>query len=269
MPPPSPSTIMPTSSIPSQSKSHPSRTSLSLSLSLDSNSSSTPKPDSSSPNEPSYLDDPPPDPSQSAHVAPSTIRNTVSQTTAKTSATPASQASRPSIDDGGSGSEIEMGPVTGHRRRHSSLMSSAGQSSNTRSHSRGQSLRIPQSPLRDEPKITEEGEEDEGSNLGKDDSGSEFLSDEDLHDDEETGLTNKDRRRRQKKRENNTRLDQRIAKEKNLSPDEQKEADQDVMKSLAVNGTLILLWYFFSLSISLVRYPPLSNCFPLPSLKLT
>ncbi len=86
----------------------------------------------------------------------------------------------------------------------------------------------------------------------RDDWSQESFSDEDLHDDEELGLTAQDRARKQKQRRKLTRLDQRIAREKNLSVDEQKEADKSVMRRLMINGGLILLWYIFSLSISLV-----------------
>jgi solute carrier family 35 protein C2 len=78
--------------------------------------------------------------------------------------------------------------------------------------------------------------------------------DEDLHDDEETGLTSRDRRRKRQKRRRNTLLDQRIVREK-ITLAEKKEADQDVVKKLLINGSLILLWYLFSLCISLVRHP--------------
>ena len=88
---------------------------------------------------------------------------------------------------------------------------------------------------------------------GRDERGRDSLSDdEDLHDDEEMGLTDPDRRRRQKKRRRNTLLDQRIVREKNLSVEERKEADKSVMRRLLINALLIFLWYFFSLSISLV-----------------
>jgi hypothetical protein len=80
----------------------------------------------------------------------------------------------------------------------------------------------------------------------------EELTDEDLHDDEETGLTGKDRRRKRRKRRHNQLLDQRIARD-DISPEEKKEADLNVVKRLLINGALIGLWYFFSLLISLVR----------------
>lgn len=83
--------------------------------------------------------------------------------------------------------------------------------------------------------------------------GADAFSDEDLHDDEEAGLSPKDRTRKQKKKRRMTRLDQRIAAEKSLSKEEQREADRSVVRKLAINASLILLWYIFSLSISLVR----------------
>lgn len=99
---------------------------------------------------------------------------------------------------------------------------------------------------------------DSGSN-SRDGSGRDsFSDDEDIQDDEEMGLTKKDKTRKQKKRRRNTLLDNRIAREKHLSDDERKEADRNVAKSLFVNGILILLWYFFSLSISLVSCSPVA-----------
>jgi hypothetical protein len=77
------------------------------------------------------------------------------------------------------------------------------------------------------------------------------LTDEDLHDDEEAGLTGRERRRKQRKRRRNQRLDQRVAGDV-ISPEEKREADRNVIKRLVVNVVLIGLWYFFSLLISLV-----------------
>ncbi|KFY93385.1 hypothetical protein V500_03729 [Pseudogymnoascus sp. VKM F-4518 (FW-2643)] len=70
-----------------------------------------------------------------------------------------------------------------------------------------------------------------------------------LQDDEETGLTGSSRR--QKRRRRNTLLDQRVAKESEITKEERKEADQNVIKDMAINGLFILLWYIFSLSISI------------------
>lgn len=104
----------------------------------------------------------------------------------------------------------------------------------------------------DEPKISEESQSTikDKNGVMRHPANVDF-SDEDLHDDEETGLTTKERRRKQRKKRRNTLLDQRIARD-NVTLDEQKEADQTVIRKLAVNGTLIGLWYLFSLGISLV-----------------
>ena len=65
--------------------------------------------------------------------------------------------------------------------------------------------------------------------------------DNNLQDDEETGLTGTSRR--QKRRRRNTLLDQRVAKESEITKEERKEADQTVIKDMAINGLFILLWY--------------------------
>lgn len=128
--------------------------------------------------------------------------------------------------------------------------SAQGQPSGRGAHTRGPSV---SGQFRtDEPKISEESQ-----STIKDKNGvlrfppNNDFSDEDLHDDEETGLTAKERRRKQRKKRRNTLLDQRIARE-NVTAEEKKEADQTVIRKLAVNGTLIGLWYLFSLGISLV-----------------
>ncbi|KAF3762334.1 hypothetical protein M406DRAFT_12734, partial [Cryphonectria parasitica EP155] len=149
---------------------------------------------------------------------------------------------------------IEMDPINpaGHRRRRSSLMSPSSSSTpqpGRNGHVRGPS--VSGQFVMDEPKISEESE---STVKGKDSyikpGPNPDFSDEDLHDDEETGLTAKDRKRKQRKRRRNTLLDQRIARDK-ITEEERKEADQTVVRKLAINGTLIGLWYLFSLSISL------------------
>lgn len=129
--------------------------------------------------------------------------------------------------------------------------SAQGQPSGRGSHTRGPS--VSGQFHTDEPKISEESQstiKDKNGIIRHPAHNNDF-SDEDLHDDEETGLTTKERRRKQKKRRRNTLLDQRIARD-NVTAEEKKEADQTVIRKLAVNGTLIGLWYLFSLGISLV-----------------
>lgn len=136
--------------------------------------------------------------------------------------------------------------VAGHRRRKSSLIGAPGSLGPARPRA---------GTLTDEPKILEEGDAASNSMLGKNElppRDSFSFSDEDLHDDEETGLTGQDKTRKQKKRRRNTLLNQRIIQEKDLSPDEQKEADKSVVRRVTINIALILLWYLLSLSISMV-----------------
>lgn len=150
--------------------------------------------------------------------------------------------------------DIEMDPIapTGHRRRRSTLTANpnAAQPSNSRT-SRPRATSIKNSPDL-EAKISEEGQSRDASR--SEEAEEDSLSEEDLHDDEETGLTKKDKRRKRAKRRRNTRLDQRIARDK-ITDEERKEADQNVFRKLAINAVLIGLWYIFSLSISLVSHP--------------
>lgn len=83
-----------------------------------------------------------------------------------------------------------------------------------------------------------------------------YMSSDDDHDDEETGLTTKQRRQRRRRRKQRRHLDARIAgvKSSRLDTITMGLADKDIIKKLLVNTSLILLWYFFSLSISIVSF---------------
>ncbi|OAR00660.1 hypothetical protein LLEC1_08011, partial [Akanthomyces lecanii] len=155
-------------------------------------------------------------------------------------------AAAPSDDSNG----FEMVPITGHRRRKSSLMNPEGHlPAPDRTFSRSPHHRRKSGSFSG---LSGHHELAAGPAHDRDDWSQESFSDEDLHDDEELGLTSQDRARKQKQRRKLTRLDQRIAREKTLSVDEQlKAADKSVMRRLMINGGLILLWYIFSLSISL------------------
>ncbi|KAI4666984.1 uncharacterized protein J4E79_001665 [Alternaria viburni] len=104
--------------------------------------------------------------------------------------------------------------------------------------------------------IAEEGEEESSSGADRSDDESSDTADDDdmsadgLEDDEETGLTKRDRRRRRRRKRRNTLLDQRIVPDDTYTKEEKKLADQNLLKSMLVNGVLICLWYLFSISIS-------------------
>lgn len=144
------------------------------------------------------------------------------------------------------GGEFEMEPIApsgAGARRQSSLEPATASGSRRRS----PSSRL-QGRSEDEREMVALSTEDDGSDI----------SDEDLHDDEEAGLTGGDRRRKQHKRHRNTQLDQRVVPDV-VTEDERKEADRTVVKDLLINGALIALWYTFSLSISLVSHAPVLN----------
>jgi solute carrier family 35, member C2 len=74
-------------------------------------------------------------------------------------------------------------------------------------------------------------------------------------DDAEAGLDQDERRKYHKRKRRRDGLDARIAGTAGISIDGAKEADKSVMRKLITNAILIGLWYFFSLSISIVSMP--------------
>jgi solute carrier family 35, member C2 len=171
-----------------------------------------------------------------------------------------------------------MEPITGHRRRKSSLMNPVGHNgAPTFTRPRAPSLLNPVTQgsssaagPAEQAKLSSEGSYNGSVSPSavspRDNNNSDYenFSDEDIRDDEETGLTSKEKKKREKKRRRNTRLDQRIAREKNLSADEKRELDKGIAKRIAINLVLVLMWYLLSLAISLVRglrfLPSPSNC---------
>jgi solute carrier family 35, member C2 len=118
--------------------------------------------------------------------------------------------------------------------------------------SRDKSSRSPpigQSRIPEDPKLERASDDDLSTS---EDVELDELSDDGLQDDEETGLTKKDKSKRKRRRRRNTLLDQRIAADVQITAEEKREADQNVVKRSLINGLLIGLWYLFSLSISLV-----------------
>lgn len=75
-------------------------------------------------------------------------------------------------------------------------------------------------------------------------------SDEELDDDEETGLTHQERRKRRRRKRKNTKLDERIVGDNDDGKAEVRLANATLMRIYFVNACLICLWYSFSISIS-------------------
>lgn len=81
-----------------------------------------------------------------------------------------------------------------------------------------------------------------------------LTSEDGLTDDEETGLTKKDRLKRKRRKRLNTHLDERVAASDKTTNSGWSLADKAVIKASFINALLIALWYLFSVSISVVRY---------------
>jgi solute carrier family 35 protein C2 len=149
------------------------------------------------------------------------------------------------------GSDLDMEPSSsGHRRRRSSLMNSLDASAHAKSKSK-RSNKLPGDGNRIQEEIKRSGADDDLS-TSDDVELSAMSDDEGLQDDEETGLTGKDKQKRKRRRRRNTLLDHRIAGEGQITHDEKQEATKSVVKNSLINVCLIGMWYLFSLSISMV-----------------
>ncbi|TKA26980.1 hypothetical protein B0A50_05171 [Salinomyces thailandicus] len=77
----------------------------------------------------------------------------------------------------------------------------------------------------------------------------ELRSDEELEDDEETGLTHTERKKRRRRRRRNTRLDERVAGEPEVQTAE-RMVSASIVRTMVTNGLFIAFWYVCSISIS-------------------
>ncbi|KAB8206727.1 Triose-phosphate Transporter family protein [Aspergillus parasiticus SU-1] len=136
-----------------------------------------------------------------------------------------------------------------HRRRSSVLTGTGGPSQVGPTEQRDDNPRTNADPVnykREEQKAAEDADVSDLSSIAE-------SSEDDLQDDEETGLTAKQRRQRRRRRKQRRQLDARIAGVKGPQSDVFSVglADRNVMRRLLVNAGLILMWYFFSLAISI------------------
>lgn len=128
------------------------------------------------------------------------------------------------------------------RRRSSSLAGAPGISrKDSKKHRRHRSEHI----LEEGESISESDSEHsdssgqtESTDLELDD----MRSQDGLEDDEETGLTGRDRRRRRRRKRRNTRLDQRVVEDVRFTKEEKELANQSLVKSMLINALLIGLW---------------------------
>jgi solute carrier family 35 protein C2 len=132
---------------------------------------------------------------------------------------------------------------SGHRRRKSSLMNSPIGNGHRRTRSRKAS-----ESTGGDQKWPTRSDEDGRPSPDYSTSGSDemelgnFSDDDDLNDDEETGLTGQARRQRRRRKRRNTLLDQRIVPDSSITKEEEIEANQSMLKRMAINALLIGLW---------------------------
>lgn len=132
--------------------------------------------------------------------------------------------------------------ATNARRRSSSLAGASGPGplrTDSKKHRRARSDHI----LEEGEDRSSDSERSDGSEkTDSDDLELDDMSGDGLEDDEETGLTGRDRRRRRRRKRRNTLLDQRIVPEVKLTKEEEKLADQNMLHSMLINAVLIGLW---------------------------
>lgn len=138
-----------------------------------------------------------------------------------------------------------------HHRRRSSVLTGAGPSQPPPSEERednGQKREEQKPPAADAADVSDL------SSIAESEEGRYMSSDDDYPDDEETGLTTNQRRQRRRRRKQRRQLDARIAgvKASRDDPFNISSSDKTVIFRLLANVGLILLWYFFSLAISIV-----------------
>lgn len=167
-----------------------------------------------------------------------------------------SQDSPLGSDSDGDTSEMDG---DGYRRRRAQLMAGlenggAGSKKSAGKHGRKKRPRVSGEERKQGGCSSDDGHgSDFSSKSTSDDVELSHLASEDaFSDDEETGLTRKDKEHRKRRRWKNARLDSRIAGNIDSAIQDQKDADRTVLKSLIINVLLILSWYLFSLSISIV-----------------
>ncbi|KAL2821001.1 triose-phosphate transporter family-domain-containing protein [Aspergillus cavernicola] len=146
---------------------------------------------------------------------------------------------------------MSISPAASHHRRRSSVLTGAG----------GGPSQPPAVEQREDPghkreeqkpSAADDADISDLSSIAENEEERYLSSSDDCPDDEETGLTANQRRQRHRRRKQRRQLDARIAGVKGpRDPFSLSSADRTVVQRLLINVGLILLWYFFSLAISI------------------
>jgi solute carrier family 35 protein C2 len=135
------------------------------------------------------------------------------------------------------------------RRRSSSLAGLQGPAKKThKGHGRRRSEYIPEEGGEGS---TSDPESDSSEKTDSDDD--DMRSSDGLEDDEETGLTGRDRRRRRRRKRRATLLDQRIAGDVHITKEEEKLANESMLRNILINVLLVCLWYVSAIAELLIR----------------
>jgi solute carrier family 35 protein C2 len=134
-------------------------------------------------------------------------------------------------------------PVANNARRRSSSLAGASAPGPPRTDPKKHRRRRSDHIAEEGEDISSDSERSDGSEKTEsDDLELDDMSGDGLEDDEETGLTGRDRRRRRRRKRRNTLLDQRIVPEVKLTKEEEKLADQNMLHTMLINAALIGLW---------------------------
>lgn len=183
----------------------------------------------------------------------------------------AKSSPRSSIDsqDSATGTDADADPLSskmdgvrdGYRRRRAQLMDglengSARKKVPSKKHVHRQRI-TSGAPDEENKQLVYSSDEGHGSDLSSRTTSEDFELDhltagDPFSDDEETGMTKKDKEQRKRRRRKAIRLDERFAGNVTASKQHKKFTNRELYKAWVINALLVASWYAFSLSISIV-----------------
>lgn len=137
-----------------------------------------------------------------------------------------------------SDAEMESGAGSQHRRRRSNYKIQTGSATSKNSLVRQDGVPEEVSWSQDDEPWSDEEAKSNSDNQDPNN----VSDDDDLQVDEEAALTGNARGKQRRKRRRNQHMDQRIVNDAEITKEEKKEADQNVLKSMLIDGLFIALW---------------------------
>lgn len=152
------------------------------------------------------------------------------------------------------------GAADGYRRRRAQLMNGLENESPSRKRYSKKHIHrhrnASRAPDEENKQLVYSSDEDHGSDLSSRTTSEDFeldhlTADDPFSDDEETGMTKKDRRHRKRRRRKAVRMDERFAGNVKASKPNKNSTYREIYKAWLINALLVASWYAFSLSISI------------------